>query len=406
MFLALLAVALLASGVALTAGTIAVRGVLSGAGTAGPWTEVAVSGQALLERVEEVAQGDTVILEAARSHREALSASLRFSRVYALVAERFLAILPFLALTLAVLSIVPALLLARTLSRSLSDPVRELAGWTERIARGEPLPPPDQERGVASVEELGALRASLRRMEGELARSRRQEVEAARLRSWSEMARRVAHELKNPLTPMRMAALTVSRSGAPATEAASEVLLQEIDRLDEMARSFAQFGQMPEGPLSEVDVGELLQALAGQHSRPEVPVEVHLAPGTPRVLARYEAVRRVVRNLVVNAVEAAESAASGGRPMVRLEASAGGGGVLIHVLDSGPGIDPHLMETIWTPDFTTKRRGSGIGLALVRQTVEEHGGRVWAGNRIEGGAAFTVFLPGNAAPEGGERKSG
>jgi nitrogen fixation/metabolism regulation signal transduction histidine kinase len=408
-FLALLAVALLSTGVALTAGTLAVRGVMSGAGTAGPWTQVAESGRVLLEQVETAAPGDTLLLAVAREHREALSASLRFSRLYALVADRFLALLPFLAVALAILAIVPSLFLARTLSRSLSDPVRELAEWTERIARGDPLPPPEAERGVAAVEELGALRGALRRMDAELGRSRRRELEAARLRSWTEMARRVAHELKNPLTPMRMAALSVSRRRDPSTAAASEVLLQEIDRLDEMARSFAQFGRMPEGPLSEVDLEELLGGLARQHDRPELPVEARVQPGTPLVRARYEAITRVFRNLVVNAVEAAETPGSRTDGHVLLEAFSEGEWVVVRVLDSGPGLEEDLLGSIWAPDFTTKRRGSGIGLALVRQTVEAHGGTVSAANRPEGGAAFTVRLP--REPSGddegpGDRRAG
>lgn len=406
-FLALLAVALLSTGVALTAGTLAVRGVMSGAGTAGPWTQVAESGRVLLDQVEAAAPGDTLLLAVAREHREALSASLRFSRLYALVADRFLALLPFLALGFAVLAIVPALLLARTLSRSLSDPVRELAGWTERIARGEPLPPAGSDRGVAAVEELGALRGALRQMEVELTRSRRRELEAARLRSWTEMARRVAHELKNPLTPMRMAALTVSRRADPATATAAEVLLEEIDRLDEMARSFAQFGRMPEGPLSEIDLQELLEGLARQLHRPELRVETRVAPGTPYIRARYDAISRVFRNLLVNAVEATETPdVTSSDPRVLVEAFPDGVEVVVRVLDSGPGIEGELLETIWTPDFTTKRRGSGIGLALVRQTVEAHGGSVSAANRPEGGAVFTVRLLQDPPPDVGAPEHG
>lgn len=407
-FLALLAVALLPTGVALALGTLAVRRVVTVAGTAGPWTEVAESGRVLLERVEATTEGDTLLRALALEHRDALSESLRFSRLYALLAERFLALLPLVALGLALLGIGPALLLARSLSRSLSDPVRELAGWTQLIARGEPLPPPDAERGVASVPELETLRRSLRRMASELESFRRREVESARLRSWTEMARRVAHELKNPLTPMRMAALTVARRSDPATGPAAEVLLEEIARLDEMARSFAQFGRMPEGPVSEVDLEELLGGLARKHSSEAVPVRVQVDPGTPRIRGRYEALTRVFRNLIVNAAEAAGGPEAESIPgaAVDIEVAAMGSEVEIRVLDTGPGIDEGWMDRIWLPDFTTKKRGSGIGLALVRQTVEAHGGWVAAANRPEGGAVFTVRLPVAAgAPEGavGER---
>lgn len=430
-FLALVAMALLPTILVLVTGTITVRQVMSGAGTAGPWGEVAESGRVLLDRVEAVAGEDSLLLRAAQEHRTSLSASLRFSRLYALVAERFAALLPAIAVLLALLVTAPALLLARTLSRSISAPVRELAGWTERIARNEPLPPPESERGVASVEELEALRGSLRRMEGELRSIRRREVEAARLRSWTEMARRVAHELKNPLTPMRMAALALARRQDPAIKAESEVLLDEIHRLDEMARSFAQFGRMPEGPVSEIDLEELLRGIVARHHRPDLAVELVVAPATPLIHGRFESLGRVFGNLVLNAVEAAETpapwsapengqtpvppggqgdvdgAGETGLPMeppfrgVRVTAAPDEGGVTVQVEDTGPGIQPGDLERIWTPDFTTKRRGSGIGLALVRQTVEAHGGSVSAGPGELGGAAFRVWLPLTPTPATG-----
>lgn len=423
-FLALVAMSLLPTVLVLVTGTITVRQVMSGAGTAGPWGEVAESGRVLLDRVEAVAGDDTLLLRAAEEHRTSLSASLRFSRLYALVAERFAALLPAIAVFLALLVTAPALLLARTLSRSISAPVRELAGWTERIARNEPLPPAESERGVASVEELEALRGSLRRMETELRSIRRREVEAARLRSWTEMARRVAHELKNPLTPMRMAALALARRQDPAITAESEVLLDEIQRLDEMARSFAQFGRMPEGPVSEIDLEELLAGIVARHDRRDLRVELDVDVATPRIHGRFESLGRVFGNLVLNAVEAAETPApwgagaegppapgpgsaprpgggggdregegSTGHRRVRVTAGPEAGGVTVRVEDTGPGIPPGDLERIWTPDFTTKRRGSGIGLALVRQTVEAHGGRVRAGTGDLGGAAFAVWLP-------------
>jgi len=406
-FLALLAMALLPTILVLGIGTVAMRQVMAGAGTAGPWGEVAESGRVLLERVESTAGEDTLLLLAAEEHRTSLSASLRFSRLYALVAERFIALLPAAALLLALVVTAPALLLARTLSRSLSAPVRELAGWTERIARNEPLPPRGTERGVASVEELGALRGALRRMDSELRTRRRRELEAARLRSWTEMARRVAHELKNPLTPMRMAALNLARRNDPSIAAESEVLLEEIDRLDEMARSFAQFGRLPEGPVSEIDLGELLSGIVSRHHRPDLPVVLEVDPALPRILGRYEPLGRVFQNLVVNAVEAAETPIQRGRdlegrispgPGVLVTLKEGDGGISVRVDDTGPGIQDAIMERIWTPDFTTKRRGSGIGLALVQQTVEAHSGKVTAGPGTLGGAAFTVWLP--LAPPG------
>ncbi len=250
-------------------------------------------------------------------------------------------------------------------------------------------PPPPDPREERDVQEFAALRSALRTMAAELEEGRRQAVQSARLRSWTEMARRVAHELKNPLTPMRMAAATVARLDAPGAAAAGEVLLEEIARLDEMARTFAQFGRMPEEPPSEVDVEELARGLVEEHRGMGVQLHLEADADLPRIQAHHEALRRALRNVLLNAVEAA---GEGGEVWVRLESE--GEGVAVEVRDSGPGIPPDALERIWEPDFTTKRRGTGLGLPIVRQTVETaHGGRVEARNHPEGGALFRLVLP-------------
>lgn len=389
-FTALFAVALIPVVLALWAGTLSLREVVSSAGTAGPWDAVAESGRVLLERVEDSAARDPEVRAAADEHREALSESVRLSHLYAFVAERFLGLLPVIAVILTLLVAGAALLAARHLSRQFAHPIGELVGWTRKIARSEPLPEAPEE-GDAGIAEFRALRDALRAMDVELREGRLREIESARLRSWTEMARRVSHELKNPLTPMRMAATAVARmDDRPAAVQAGEVLLEEIDRLDEMARSFAHFGRLPEGPTSEIDLRELLETLVRRHDAGPSKVEISAAPDLPLVRGHYDAMLRVFRNLLVNALEVV----NGGRVEVSLREREGG--VEVTIQDSGPGIPPELLEAIWTPDFTTKRRGSGLGLPLVRRTVEAYGGTVEAENHAEGGARFTVFLPAEA----------
>ena len=213
------------------------------------------------------------------------------------------------------------------------------------------------------------------------------------MRSWTDLARKVAHEIKNPLTPMRMAAATLSRGREGREAEAGRILQEEIERLDELARTFSQYGRMPEGPRSRVDLGELLTSLSSQHASPATPVDVHL-DGTVEVEAHYDALERALRNLIVNAVEAQEG---GGRVDVSLEGEPEW--AVIRVEDEGPGVPDDLLDEIWNPDMTTKRHGTGLGLAMVRQTVAHHGGTVTAGNRAEGGAAFEVRLPRGASQD-------
>jgi len=268
--------------------------------------------------------------------------------------------------------------------------VAELAGWTERIARGEPLP--REGDGASSVEELQTLRDALRRMAHQLEEARRQEVENARMRSWTNLARRVAHEIKNPLTPMRIAALALTRGKDGAEAEAGKVLLDEIHRLDEMARTFSQYGRIPEGPRSLVELGELLSMLAGQHASERVPVRVSAGSEPVLVEAHYDALERAFRNLLLNAVEAQEV----GGGSVEISVASESAEAVVLVQDRGPGIPTELLDEIWNPDVTTKSRGTGLGLAIVRQTVAHHEGRVSASNREGGGAIFEVRLP--AAP--------
>ena len=396
--LALVAVALVPTGLTVAAGTVVLREVVTTSGTAGPWESVAESGRVLLEAVEDAGMEDPGLESAARQHREALTESVRLSRLYAAVSDRFLQLLPLFAVGTVLLVAALSVLTARFLSRIFSRPIQELVGWTERIAREEPLPAAE-EVPPADVREFEHLREALRSMADELEEGRRRAVESARLRSWTEMARSVAHELKNPLGPMRMAAGTVAMMDEPRAADAGQVLMEEIDRLDDMARSFSRLGRMPEGPMSEVDLEELLDEVVAPYRQDPgdpVSIEVDVDPSLPLMRAWYDSLVRIFQNLVGNAHEAA-SAAPGGDRWVRISARRAGPeeSVEIVVRDSGEGIPPEQMASIWEPDFTTKARGTGLGLTLVRQAVEAHGGTVRVRNAEadDAGAEFRVTLP-------------
>jgi len=385
--IALFGVGLVPAALLLLAGTFLLRMGVDAAGTAGPWVPVAESGQALLDAIQTAKVPDSAVARTASAHEQALSEGLRFSGIFSLVASRIFSLLPLLALGLAILIGGLSFWVARQLSRGFSRPIRDLVAWTELIGKGEPLPPvgPADSRGV---QEFMTLRESLRSMAHEIEEGRDQAVQAARLRSWTEMARRVAHELKNPLTPMRMAASTVARLEDPSAREAGEVLLEEIGRLDEMARAFSQFGRMPEGPPSDVDLHELLQLLLQQHSGAGTTFRLSTPGDIPLVRAHYDALQRALRNLLLNAIQAA---GPDGLVQVSLQAEAQWVRVLFH--DSGPGIPESDLELIWEPDYSTKSSGTGLGLPMVKQTILAHRGRVEGKNHPEGGAMFVVELP-------------
>ncbi len=385
--LALMAIGLVPTALLLLAGTLAVRQAVSSMGTAGAWGSVGESGQVLLERMDSAGVTDPGVLEAAVAHREALSRSLRFSQMVSFLGDRFLSFLPLVGLSLAILIGALAFWVARQLSRGFSRPIADLVAWTRLIGQGHalPAPGPADSRGVL---EFTQLREALRSMATELEEGRTQAIQAAKLRSWTEMARRVAHELKNPLTPMRMAAGTVLRLEDRAAREAGEVLLEEIQRLDEMARTFAQFGRMPEGPASQVDLGELLQGLIRQHAGGSSALRLEIRGEIPMVLGHHDALERSFRNLLLNALDAA-----GAEGRIELRVWQEGEVVLTEIQDWGPGIPQENLDRIWEPEFTTKSRGTGLGLPMVRQTIAAHHGRVEARNHAQGGAVFLVALP-------------
>jgi signal transduction histidine kinase len=385
--LALVGIGLVPTALLLLMGTLVARWGLHSAGSAGPWSSLAESGQGLLDAMADAQVTDSAVLQAAQAHREALSQGLRISQVFELVAGRVLTLLPVVAIILALLIGGLAFWVARQLSRGFSRPIADLVGWTGLIGRNEPLPPPGPSE-TRGVQEFATLRRALRTMAHDLEEGRKEAIQAAKLRSWTDMARKVAHELKNPLAPMRMAATTVSRMENPRAQEAGTVLLEEIARLDEMARNFSQFGKMPEGPPSKVDLEELLQLLIQQHAVVGSTLTFRPSGEIPMLTAHYEALLRCFRNLLLNAIDAA-----GENGEVEIRARFDGSMIKVEIHDTGPGIPEEHLEDIWEPDFTTKNRGTGLGLPMVRLTITAHGGRVAGRNRPQGGAVFLVELP-------------
>ncbi len=396
LFVAVLLGAFVPAAIAIGGGALLLGELGSAAGTAGPWAAVAESGGELIDAARAAAPGDTALARLADEHAAALSESVRQSSVFTLLLDGVGRLLPWVAVGLLLLTSLLAAWAAGRFSKRLARPVHDMVDWTERIARGEGLPPKTRDRDT--VAEFARLRSALRRMDGQLVEARAQEVESARVRAWSEMARRVAHELKNPLTPIRMSASALARSDDPTTREAAEIILEETSRLEERARAFSRYGRPAEGPPAEVDVVEMLRTLVRRETgsdEGDALLGLEIEGELPRVMGHHDPLQRAVLNLVVNAREAMAEQGDG-RVVVR--ASADDDGVLISVDDDGPGVPAELLDRVWEAEFTTRSRGTGLGLAIVRQTVEAHDGRVEATNRPEGGASFSMRLPGRSRP--------
>jgi signal transduction histidine kinase len=325
---------------------------------------------------------------ALRHHLNQVSASVTLARRAETFLRYYTAGFAVVILVLGAGVLYASVNVAGHLSRQLSRPIDELVGWTQLIRRREPLPTGALTRGAPEFE---ALRQALRELAETLAAARDRELEAERLRAFREVARRVAHEIKNPLTSMRIAVdqlRRTQRGPAGPSETAVQVLEAETDRLERLAREFADFGRLPEGPQSEVDLVELLQELGRTGVPDGVEVRLTANGGRRTLFGHYDPLRRAFANLLRNAAEA-----MGARGAIDVTVTGDGSGIAVTIADHGPGIPDDLRQRVFEPYFTTKSDGTGLGLALVRQTLEAHRGTIALTATPGGGATFAIVFP-------------
>jgi signal transduction histidine kinase len=387
LFLILLFFALVPS-LVLTAAWAASWLVLPLTSTAAAWDSAAVSGARALSvaRGRKLSPADSA---AVAKHEQALQESQLRSRQAGLLFQRGAVLGVVLSLVAFAILLVVSSRVAGHLSRSLSRPVRELIGWTERVARAEPLPEDPEKPGAP---EFQVLRDRMREMAAGLERGRRAALESERLSALRETARQVAHELKNPLTPIRFAVDRLRREAPPGLQESVEVLAIESARLEELARSFSQFGRLPEGPRAPVDLGEMARYTARSSVPPGVPLEISVGSDVPLIDGHHEALSRALSNVMLNAVEACREGGSIAVDVSRITRN-GGSLVALSVRDTGCGIPLNRMARIWEPYVTFKSGGTGLGLAIARQTVLAHDGEVTAESEPGKGTTIRFIFP-------------
>ena len=234
-------------------------------------------------------------------------------------------------------------------------------------------------------------------------------IRTQRVAAWRDVARRLAHEIKNPLTPIQLSAERLRRQFATAPPNAralidecTSTIVAEVDSLKALVDEFAQFARMPAPKTVPTDLNAMLADTLALYRGlfREIVLERRFADALPLVRIDAEQVRRVIINLIDNAVEALGGASAGARPdgrapLIAIATShdAGNGVVRITVSDNGPGIPPEDREKLFMPYYSTKRRGSGLGLAIVRRIIAEHGGAIDVADNVPSGTVFTIELP-------------
>jgi two-component system nitrogen regulation sensor histidine kinase NtrY len=224
-------------------------------------------------------------------------------------------------------------------------------------------------------------------------------IRAQKVAAWREVARRLAHEIKNPLTPIQLSAERLRRhfTTAPPPSRAlvdecTSTIVGEVESLKGLVDEFSQFARMPSPRTVPTELAQLITDTLTLYNGifSDVRLEQRFAPDVPRVRLDPEQIRRVIINLVDNAIEAMERH---GEIVVETQLDKPNGLVRVVVADNGPGIPAAEREKLFLPYYSTKRRGSGLGLAIVRRIIAEHGGSIDVGDNTPRGTRFTIELP-------------
>jgi two-component system, NtrC family, nitrogen regulation sensor histidine kinase NtrY len=296
--------------------------------------------------------------------------------------------------------IVLAILLSSWAAARATRPVVELARAAREVAAGNW----NTKVEVAGNDEMAELATSFNRMTAELLTQKERLMQAERVAAWRELARRLAHELKNPLFPLQLTVENLVRAREQSPEQFDEVfresatmLLSELSNLKGIVGRFSEFSKMPHPELQPVQVNEvvrgaaqLFQAQLQTPGRAPISCRLELDERLTPIAADAELLHRAVSNLVLNAIDAMPEGGA-----MTLLTRADGAKTIIEVSDTGSGLTPEECQRIFTPYYTSKRHGTGLGLAIVQSVVSDHGGRISVQSRPGHGATFLIELPQN-----------
>lgn len=298
--------------------------------------------------------------------------------------------------------VILAILLSSWAAARMTRPVVELARAAQEVAAGNW----DTRVNGTGSDEVGQLADSFNRMTTELLAQKERLVQTERVAAWRELARRLAHELKNPLFPLQLTVENLMRARTQSPEQFDEVfhestrtLLTEISNLKTIIGRFSEFSKMPRPQLQPASVNEILrgvvklfEAQLQAPGRAPIAIMLELDDRVGTIAVDSELLHRALSNLVLNAMDAMPD---GGRLIVQSRRD--DGRVILEVADTGSGMTPEECERIFTPYYTSKRHGTGLGLAIVQSVVSDHGGRVTVQSEPGRGTTFVIELPDNLA---------
>jgi len=304
--------------------------------------------------------------------------------------------------------ILVAVLASLWFAARVTRPVVSLAAAARRVAAGDL----GAKVEVESSDELGELAASFNRMTEDLVQQKDRTLQAERVAAWRELARRLAHELKNPLFPLQVTVENLLRAKQKSPEMFEEVfhegtatLLAEINNLKTIIGRFSEFSKMPRPQRRPAQVNDVVRSVLRvfhaqlqnhelqNNDKNQITVRTELAEALPEISADPDLLHRALQNLVLNAIDAMPQ---GGELAIRTANL--GDRIEISVSDSGFGLTQEECGRLFTPYYTTKQHGTGLGLAIVQSVVSDHGGKISVESTKEKGTTFRIELPREPPP--------
>ena len=293
-----------------------------------------------------------------------------------------------------------AILLSSWAAARVTRPIEQLAEAARSVAAGNL----HTEVEVTSKDEVGDLAQAFNRMTRELLEQKDRLIQTERVAAWRELARRLAHELKNPLFPLQLTVENLVRAREHSPEMFEEIfressvtLLAEISNLKQIISRFSEFSKMPQPQLQRVQVNDVVRGVARLfQAQPEskngsaIIYRLELEEGLAPIAADPDLLHRALSNLVLNAMDAMPQ---GGTLMLRTKGDLDL--IRIEVGDTGAGLTPEECERLFTPYYTSKQHGTGLGLAIVQSVISDHGGTISVRSQPGQGTKFLIELPRN-----------
>ena len=281
------------------------------------------------------------------------------------------------------------------LARSITVPIQSLAEGTQAVAAGNL----DVRIDAQATDEIGVLVDSFNRMTADLKRNREALIRAEKIATWQEVARQMAHEIKNPLTPIQLSTERLRKKYFDRAadfdaifDDATRTVINEVQGLKTLVDTFSQFARMPAPSLARQKIDPVIEEVLSLYRTgyKDVQFSARLDPAAPPLALDAEQIKRVFVNLFDNAINAMSSR---GHLAVESRFDAAARRVAVLVSDDGAGVAPDDFDRLFLPDFSRKKGGSGLGLAIVYRTMRDHNGQISAAPRAPRGTTFTLEFP-------------